>query len=103
MKYIYTLLILILTQSSVYADDEYTDNIYSSVTILYWCLYKDIPKNKSDISKVTDIDEPNKNITMDFDEWLKTLNYKIEDDVMIIKSGNITSKSKCETVEIIKK
>ena len=103
MKYLSAILIIIIFLSPVAADEEYTDMIYTSVTLLYWCIYKDVPKNKKEISKVTCLDEPNKKITIGFDEWLSTLSYKIDGDVMTIIRGNTTSKSNCASVEIIEK
>ena len=103
MKYTYIILIFILSQSSVVADDKYTNNIYTSVTLLYWCTYKEVPKNKKDISKVTNIDEPNKNITISFNDWLSELTYRTNDNVMVIANGNRTSTSNCDSIEIIKK
>ena len=103
MKYILAILIFITSLSPSVADEEYTNMIYTSVTLLYWCIYKDTPKNRTDISKVTDLDEPNKNITIGFNEWLSTLSYKIENEVMIITRKNTISKSNCASVQIIEK
>ena len=101
MKKLSATIIFILSLSPAAADEEYTDMIYTSVTLLYWCLYNDVPKNKKEISKVTNLDEPNSKITIGFDEWRKNLSYKINDDVMIITKGNTTSKSNCASVEVI--
>lgn len=103
MKYLSAILIFILSLGPVAADEEYTDMIYTSVTLLYWCIYKDVPKNKKEISKVTNIDEPNDKITIEFDEWLRSLSYKIDGKVMTITKGQSTSTSNCDSVEIIKK
>ena len=103
MKYLSAILIFILSQGPVVANEEYTDMIYTSVTLLYWCIYKDVPRNKKEISKVTNPDKPDNKITIEFDEWLRSLSYKIDGDVMTITNGQTTSTSNCDSVEIIKK
>lgn len=87
----------------VSADEQYTDIIYTSVTMLYWCTHKEMPKNKSDISKVTNIDEPNEQITKEFDEWLGSISWKIDGEVLKIVRGSTTSISNCASVEVIEK
>jgi len=94
---------LILSINPVVADEEYTDMVYTSVTLLYWCVYKEVPKNEIDISKVTNLDEPNNKITVGFNKWLKTVSYTIDGDEMIITKGTTTSKSDCASVQMIEK
>ena len=114
MKYLYTLLIFMLSFSSALADDKYTNNIYTSYTLLYWCTYKEVPTSKDDIAKVTNVDYPDEDITIDLDDWLKSLSYEINGDVMtIIKESTVltdrnyqttltsTSSSNCNSIEVI--
>ncbi|MEJ2142842.1 MAG: hypothetical protein P8Y24_10905 [Gammaproteobacteria bacterium] len=84
MKYWFTLFLLLSSFSVVSADDRFTENIYTSVTLLYWCTYKKVPVNKEDIAKVAEIDFSNPKITIDLDEWLSLLSYEINGDVLTI-------------------
>ena len=101
MKYFCAFLIFVLYQPPVVADDKYTNDIYTAVTLLYWCIYREAPKNENDISRVTNIDEPNENITIHFNDWISELSYTVNGDVMKIKNGNTTSTSNCNSVEIV--
>lgn len=84
MKYLYTLFVFMLSFSSGIADDDYTNDMYISVTLLYWCTYKEVPSSKEEIAKVVDIYDSEQDLTMDLDDWLKSLSYEINGDEMTI-------------------
>lgn len=90
MKYLNTLLTLFLITSPVTADDYKTSKLYTSVTLLYWCTYKEMPTSKEDILTVTDIDFSSQEITLDYYDWLMSLSYEIEDgELSIINESKV--------------
>ena len=116
MKYLHTLFLFTFSLLSAFADDDYTNNLYTSATLSYWCAYKELPSSKEEIAKVTKIKDHDANITIDFEDWLKTLSYEINGDVLTIirksrsmakQNSQVTvttkSSSNCGLAEILKK
>ena len=84
MKYLSIFIIFILSLSTVFASELYTNKIYTSVTLLYWCTYKEMPSSKEDIAKIADISGTNSKLKIDFDEWLESVSYEINGDELSI-------------------
>ena len=90
MKYLNALLIFLLVTTTVSADDYHTRKVYTSVTLLYWCTYKEMPTSKEDILTVTDIDFSSPKLTLDYYDWLMSLSYEIEDgELSIINESKV--------------
>lgn len=81
----------------VSAGDFYTHKIYTSVTLLYWCTYKEVPVSKVQIAKVARVDSSNPKYTIDLDKWLSTLSYEINGEVLtIIRESNVITNGKIQ-------
>lgn len=96
-------MIYVFSYSIVLADDEYTTNIYTSATLLYWCTYNQVPTSKGDIAKVTTINYADSRLTIDLDDWLELFSYEINGYVMtIIKKSEVITDRKFRSTLISK-
>lgn len=92
----YSFLLSLLLSMPVSAADRYTDSVYTSATILYWCTYKKIPSSKKDLSKLskgylldTEIDPE---LELDYNIWLDSLSYNIENnELVLIKQSKVVT------------
>jgi len=102
MKIILASTIIFLCASSANADDDYSHMVYTATSFMYWCKFKEIPKNVGDFAKVTDVNDPNK--------WFNTVQFKIDEEKLkvirifdVIENGKTTTKrtsistSNCES------
>lgn len=68
----------------LYADDEYSDEVFTAVVFMYWCEYKKVPISLDDLSKVTDVNSNDPRITLNLEEWLKSAKFHTKGEELSI-------------------
>ncbi len=76
MRNLYALSLTFLAFSSAKASDDYSNMVYTTAAFNYWCKYSKVPHNVNDFAKVTDVNDPNLNITMTPDDWFNTVQFQ---------------------------
>lgn len=98
------------------ADEDYSHMVYTATAFMHWCEYKAVPKSIADFEKVTDVNDHDPRITLDPDQWFRSVQFKVEGNklkiirvVEVKQSDKVSTKrtsistSNCASVEVIKK
>jgi len=100
MKQIASILILFFISHHVWADDP--DELYVSLTGLYWFVNKKLPKSIEKINKSLGFDLPTNATQASYEEWLNKVNLELKRNGIIVTSYSDgieeSSKVKCESV-----
>lgn len=101
MKILLILIIFIQHVSLASANERQTNNLYTSVTLLYWCTYKEMPTGNEDILKISDIFSTESELSIGFDDWINSVSYEIKgNELVIINSSKTISSHKYQTSTI---
>ena len=80
------------------ADDDYSDIVFTGTTFMYWCTYHEIPKSVDDFAKVTNVKDKDPRITLDPNEWIKSVRFEIDDqNLKIIKTVEVKNDGRVQT------
>jgi hypothetical protein len=77
MKIILLFILGLTFSNSVFADDEYSNMVYTGAVFMYWCNYLDVPKSVKDLAKVTNVNDPNPKLTLPIEKWMQSVQFKV--------------------------
>lgn len=90
--------------SPIFANDTYSNMVYTASSFMYWCEFKEVPESSDDLAKVTNINEPNQQITISPETWFSSVKMNVKgEELQVIRTsenGKSTSTSNCGSFEI---